>query len=97
MKTQYMHAMVLKFQLCKGVSVEAIGYVFSWEPELEPKQHNLSSCSDIKTLADVYIYVSTWKAIPNNIVLVDHTKGRQVEALVAQLKLAGGGGGANDF
>ena len=96
MKTQYMHAMALEFQLRKGVTIEVFGYVFSFEPELEPKQHSLGSCADLQTLADAYIHVSTSKAIPNNIVLVDHTKGRQVEALVAQLKRAEGGG-ANVF
>lgn len=85
MRTQYMHAMVLKFQLRKGVSVEAIGYVFSWEPELEPKQHNLSSCSDLKTLAEAYMHISTSKLTSSKVVLVDHTKGRKVEAMVAQL------------
>ena len=96
MKTQYMHALALEFQLGKGVTIEVFEYVFSFERELEPKRHSFGSCADLKTLADVYIHVSTWKAIPNNIVLVDHTKGRQVEALVSQLKLAEGGG-ANDF
>lgn len=95
MKTQYMHAMALKFQLGKGVTIEVFGYVFSYEPELEPKRHTLGSCADLQTLADAYIHVSTSKATPN-IVLVDHTKGRQVEALVAQLKQAEGGG-ANAF
>lgn len=85
MKTQYMHAMALEFQLCKGVSVEVIGYVFSFERELEPKRHSLGSCSDIKTLAEAYIGVSTSKLTSSKVVLVDHTKGRQVEALVAQL------------
>lgn len=87
MKTQYMHAMALEFQLCKGVTIEVFGYVFSFERELEPKRHILGSCEGLQTLADAYIHVSTSKATPN-IVLVDHTKGRQVEALVAQLKQA---------
>lgn len=88
MKTQYMHAMALEFQLGKGVTIEVFGYVFSFEQELEPKRHSLGSCADLQTLADAYIHVSTSKAITYNIVLVDHTKGRQVEALVAQLKQA---------
>jgi hypothetical protein len=92
MKTQYMHAMALEFQLRKGVTIEVFGYVFSFERELEPKRHSLGSCADLQTLADAYIHVSTSKAITYNIVLVDHTKGRQVEALVAQLKQAEGGG-----
>ena len=96
MKTQYMHAMALEFQLRKGVTIEVFGYVFSFERELEPKRHSLGSCADLQTLADAYIHVTTLKWITYKIVLVDHTKGRQVEALVAQLKQAEGGG-ANAF